>query len=113
MSTNFTGSKHTAVWLWAPFAALVLYIATWPVIEMKCTKVTTSSAFGFLHGSYFHDTSLSVEFPAWAGTVYAPLHQLCRIYPKTNPLIDYWTWWSGVLKHEGWPMWSDLGGAPP
>jgi hypothetical protein len=40
MSEESTSSKGPVIaWLLTPLAALVLYVATWPVIEIKFTKL--------------------------------------------------------------------------
>jgi hypothetical protein len=92
---------HAPAWIGAVAIALTLYVLTWPVVEMKCTKVTRRTNSGSLHGSYFHETQLSMDSPAWVQAFYAPLHALCGSLPGRNPLVAYWVWWRDVLGYEG------------
>ena len=75
-------------------AMVVLYVATWPYIELKHTDYKVAS---YSRGITVHRTP-----PApWVDALYRPLHYLC--YPdgrsartstrKSNLLLDYWTWW--------------------
>jgi hypothetical protein len=107
--------SHTSAWIGAIIGVAFLYVATWPVIEMKCTKVTTSNTREwFVVGHVYAHTlgSTSIEYPQWAPTVYAPLHWFCETYQEPNPLVRYWDWWNAKLKFQGGHMWRPLERSP-
>ncbi|OAI55589.1 hypothetical protein AYO49_05380 [Verrucomicrobiaceae bacterium SCGC AG-212-N21] len=69
----------------ATFATLVLYVATWPVIEMNYVPVMRR-----VRQERIIDSTPIAIF-------YQPLHSVCRAHPEHNPLIAYWKAWAKRL----------------
>ncbi len=91
MSTSARSSAGT--WIISLLGVLVLYVATWPLIEIKSMVAhTTTPATG---------TSLEIVTvsytPAWTQVIYFPLDSLRDSNGRDNLLSRYWGWWFNIL----------------
>jgi hypothetical protein len=88
-------------------AIAILYVASWPVIEIK---TGTDGVF------YDIDRSGYILFKPtpWANVLYRPLHWLANATsPHNDPfitadsslLVRYWFWWKEELRVRGLPAW--------
>src|SRR5437762_2602315 len=83
------------VWLTTPLLVLILYVVTWPPIEIKCARVTIMPGFTSSDGTTnppFRWTQYSR--PAF----YAPLDALRASNGKHNAFARYWDWWREKLE---------------
>jgi hypothetical protein len=101
------GSKRlAAAWLFVPLVVLMLYVLTWPMIEMKATRVALVGPDGrpYDPGRIYTTLGKQAIYPTWAGKAYHPLHLWYESNGERNLLADYWKWWSKVLNHPCAPM---------
>jgi hypothetical protein len=99
MSTS-SPKVHSVTWMLSLLAVLLLYVLTWPPIEIKCSTIT-------------HTGPESVRFiiskPGWVDILYRPLHTLMDenlfrpphalidVNDGHNPVASYWEWWLSRL----------------
>lgn len=74
-------------------AAIVLYIATWPLTELECTKPSYSSD---LHPPGAFDR-LRQRAATSIQQFYVPMHRLSAMNSGRNPFEWYWEWWMDRL----------------
>jgi len=90
MSDPLAPKSHTMTWTISVLAALLLYVATWPLVEIKTTTVTvTALANG--------NTWTTEAKPVWVDVLYWPLQKLRRLNGGQNALADYYLWWEARL----------------
>lgn len=78
--------RHVVEWLAALLAVPLLYVATWPPIDIKNTT--------FINATYSSTTpGTIISRPPWITTLYQPLHDLSDLNGRRNPLARYWDWW--------------------
>jgi hypothetical protein len=111
MSPTPDSSRKPRAFPWACvplslLAMVVLYVATWPIVELKLTdyKVVSLSKGITIHRA---------PPPTWVTAMYRPLHHLCdpgRLGKrKSSLLLNYWNWWQVQL----WsPTFTPSGAAP-
>ena len=75
---------HATVWLLSLLAIPVLYVATWPPIDISNTKLIYNGTWGF---------AVILDRPTWVTKLYSPLHELSNLNPRRNPIAWYWYWW--------------------
>jgi hypothetical protein len=91
--------RHVIVWISVPVLLAVLYVASWPIVEMNYVPIMQR-----VRQQRIVDASE-------ISTFYRPLHRFCRAYPEANPLIAYWRAWVRWLGKRGWdtyPPWDPL-----
>jgi hypothetical protein len=79
------------------FAVLLLYVATWPVVEIKGSenlKGTVTTVAG--SGRYPATVNFRLS-PHWIRVVYQPMHFLYNLNRQDNLLAEYFHWWEKVL----------------
>ena len=92
-----SSSPTIKTWTLCLLGVIVLYIATWPPIEMKCTTVSVSH-MSTLDGPY---RSVSLSTPPALTVLYYPLNQLRLARDRKNPFEWYWYWWANRLAPSG------------
>lgn len=89
MSEPQPASGHSyTLWLVGILAVLMVYVASWPFVELKYGTHTTSTR-RTTKGSV---TEHRFAPPPWADKVYHPLHVLERQNNRKNPLSYYFGW---------------------
>jgi hypothetical protein len=109
MSTGPSSGRdrtHAAAWAGTLLVIAILYVAAWPVVEIKAG---TDGVFQDI------DRSGYILFrPApWSNVVYRPLHWLANatsgedffITTDSGLLLRYWFWWKDKLRVRGLPAW--------
>jgi hypothetical protein len=80
--------------LWSLCVALIaagIYVATWPVIEIKYGLHTRLPVIG----SIWRPPIYMIK--DWARVVYYPLHRWKDSHNGNNVAARYWNWWNGIL----------------
>jgi len=77
--------SHAMTWIASVLAVLLLYAATWPVVEIKTTYIVD-----WTHG-IFHAR------PKWVDRLYGPMQYLSSLNGGRNPLTLYHEWWEKWL----------------
>jgi hypothetical protein len=85
MSHDSAPRSHVMPWIACALAVLLLYAASWPVVEIK---MTTRLGRG---------RSSLVITPRWVGVVYRPMRLLASTPWGHDPLSAYYLWWQKVL----------------
>jgi len=100
MSERHHHSRATA-WVTSVIAALVVYVLSWPVIEIMCERIITAprtmaTATPSTSSSLTKTgvgTLILPQQPYGIRMLYRPLHKLCQPYDSHNLLYRYWEWW--------------------
>ncbi|OAI56108.1 hypothetical protein AYO49_04825 [Verrucomicrobiaceae bacterium SCGC AG-212-N21] len=69
---------------------MILYVATWPVIEIKSRLKEVGKPGVFT-------LPILQKPPQWVKATYTPLHALRTSFGKDNVLAQYWGWWNERL----------------
>jgi hypothetical protein len=93
MSSERSGKSHALAWISAPLVGLLLYVATWPPIEIKATQVTHFTSSTPTGGVNF---ITQIVHPAWLG-IYSPLQRLRDSGGEHGLCARYWAWWQQLL----------------
>jgi hypothetical protein len=103
MNRESASSSPSRATMWVPaciMLALLLYVGTWPVIEMKTMQVTTVTFKDYTGGNIHTHHITTLTRGPWTGLLYRPLHLLRESNGGRNVLADYWAWWGKVLNHS-------------
>src|SRR5688572_30187562 len=87
--------SHATAWTVSIAGALVLYVLTWPLLQILCSQPAAHVPSHPLPRGYFH-----VECPAAVTNFYRPLYTLLRVQGGDNPLNRYWLWWGDFMKRK-------------
>lgn len=97
--------SRAAAWGTALIGAVVVYVLSWPAVEIMCAKFITAprskvikmttpssgvTASLVMTGS---GTLYLPQQPYGIRMLYRPLHKLCQPYDKGKLLYRYWAWW--------------------
>jgi hypothetical protein len=80
-------------WVAAPLVVLLLYVGTWPPIEIKATQVTHITHSTSTGGTAF---ITQIVRPAWL-QIYGPLQRLRESGGEHGLCGRYWAWWQKLL----------------
>jgi hypothetical protein len=97
---------HAAAWAGTLLVIAILYVATWPVVEIK---TGTDGVFYDIDRSGF----IVLQPAPWAKVLYKPIHWLANATSGEEPFITadsgllfrYWFWWKEELRVRGLPSW--------
>jgi hypothetical protein len=78
---------HATFWTIGILSVLVLYVATWPFVELKFGNDPPQVVPN--PDGYTIDLNLG---PPWINTVYGPLQRLRDLKGPANPVRGYWLW---------------------
>jgi len=81
-----THKYRLMTWIVSMLAAALLYVASWPVVEIKASPYRDLGLAGPLRVT-----------PHWLQNVYRPLHFLCDVRGSWNPAMSYYHWWTEIL----------------
>jgi len=89
MSDGPDRKSHTMTWTVSVLAVLLLlYVATWPPIELKMTWYITTNV----------EVDSAVQFkrvrPEWVEILYQPLHYLASLNQGANVVSMYYDCWA-------------------
>lgn len=89
-SAGSPGKPHTTAWTVVILIGLILYVVTWPVIEIKIRW-----------REFWKPAVLTLpkiqKPPEWVRLAYVPLHSLRKSLGQQNVLARYWSWWNERL----------------
>jgi len=84
--------SHVTIWIASLGAALLLYAASWPPIELKVCGGNPEFAF------YSGGLRFPPPPPAWIVTLYRPMHYMETIlWRHGDPVGRYYSWWKKRL----------------
>ncbi|OAI56109.1 hypothetical protein AYO49_04830 [Verrucomicrobiaceae bacterium SCGC AG-212-N21] len=87
MSMSEGGSRsHATAWTIALLLAMILYVATWPVIEIKSRLKEVGKPGTFVF-------PVLQAGPDWSRILYRPLNSMRATSGGKNPLAEYWRFW--------------------
>jgi hypothetical protein len=95
MSDDLPHKSHAMTWIVSVLVVLLLYAATWPLVEIKASlniKTSVTLSPGGLQKGILRLT------PAWIDVLYRPMHFLSDAHSRSNPAARYFDWWSSVLE---------------
>ena len=94
--------SHALTWTVSALGVLLLlYAATWPVVEINSRRyeVVTTGPFSY---AYLNDKSTPRLYrrvvPRWVDLLYRPMVLLRDLNDGDNPVSRYYTWWWAKLE---------------
>jgi hypothetical protein len=82
--------SHATAWTVVILLTMILYVVTWPIVEIK-TRLSSMSVIGGLTIPRLQKS------PEWLLVLYRPLHAIRMSNGRKNLLADYWAYWNDRL----------------
>ena len=97
MSHDASPKSRVITWIGSVLGVLLLYVATWPAVEIKSRIIAPS-----IVTSEGGQTAAMFLTPPWVERVYLPMHFLKDFHwdpnSENNLVGSNFNWWSRMLK---------------